>query len=149
MVFSTIGDSDAARRVEDEIFRQGRDMKGSGFRALVFGALGLSILILVVLLLDVFVDGWSVLNGGFGDFWNGTLRSQSSDPRLGISQGLVGSFWIAMFVLVLSFPVGISAAIYLEEYAPQNWVTKSIDIAIRNLAGVPSVVYGCSGSSFS
>ena len=145
MPLSTIGSSDVTRRVEDEIFKQGRDLKGSGFRLLIFSALGLSILILIVLIGQVVNDGWPVLTTRFGDFWNGTLRSRSSDDRLGISQGLAGSFWIAAFVAVFSFPIGISAAIYLEEYAPQNWVTKSLDIAIRNLAGVPSVVYGLLG----
>lgn len=142
---STIGNTGTAQRVEDEIFRQGRDLRGSGFRLLIFSALALSILILIVLIGQVLTDGWPVLSERFGDFWTGTLRSRSSDDSLGISQGLVGSFWIAVFVAVLAFPIGIAAAIYLEEYAPQNWVTASLDIAIRNLAGVPSVVYGLLG----
>ena len=50
-----------------------------------------------------------------------------------------------MFVVVFSFPIGIGAAIYLEEYAPDNRVTRFIEINIRNLAGVPSVVYGVLG----
>ena len=146
MALTTIGSSsNAARRVEDEIYRQGRDLRGSGFKMLMFAALGVSVLILVVLIVDVFIDGWSVLGTRLGDFLSGTLRSQSDSDRLGISQGLVGSFWIAMFVIFLSFPIGISAAIYLEEYAPANRLTKIIDIAIRNLAGVPSVVYGLLG----
>lgn len=145
MSLTTIGDNGAARRVEDEIFRSGRDLRGTGFRALVFAALGLSILILVVLLAQVATDGWSVLDERLVDFWNGRLRSRSVDDKLGISQALAGSFWIAIFVAVLAFPVGISAAIYLEEYAPQNVITKTLDIAIRNLAGVPSVVYGLLG----
>ena len=145
MSMSTIGGADMQRRVEGEIFKQGRDLRGTSFRSLIFGALALSIMILIVLLIDVFLDGWPLLSERFGDFWNGTLRSRSVDPKLGIAQGLRGSFWIAVMVAVLSFPVGISAAIYLEEYAPQNWVTNAIDIAIRNLAGVPSVVYGLLG----
>lgn len=145
MALSTIGNTGATQRVEDEIFQQGRDLRGSGFRVLIFSALAISILILVVLIGQVLNDGWPVLSSRFGDFWSGTLRSRSTDDSLGISQGLVGSFWIAAFVGALAFPVGISAAIYLEEYAPQNWVTKSLDIAIRNLAGVPSVVYGLLG----
>ena len=145
MRVSTIGNTGTTRRVEDEIFRQGRDLKGSGFRLLILWALVLSVGILVVLVAQVWSDGWPVLSSRFGDFMTGVLRSQSSSDKLGISQGLVGSFWIAVFVGVISFPIGISAAIYLEEYAPQNWVTKSLDIAIRNLAGVPSVVYGLLG----
>lgn len=145
MALSTIGNNGTAQRVEDEIFRHGRDLRGSSFRVLIFSALALSILILVVLIGQVLNDGWPILNSRFSDFLTGVLRSQADDDRLGISQGLVGSFWIAVFVAVLAFPVGISAAIYLEEYAPENWVTKSLDIAIRNLAGVPSVVYGLLG----
>ncbi len=146
MAVSTLGSSsDVTKRVEQEIFRQGSDLKGSGFRAALLATLGISVLILVVLLGQVIVDGWPVLTTNFGDFWSGTLRSRSSDSKLGISQGLVGSFWIAITVAVLAFPIGIAAAIYLEEYAPQNLMTRVIDISIRNLAGVPSVVYGLLG----
>ncbi len=146
MALSTLGGSaNTTARVEQEIFKQGRDLRGSAFRTLMFSALGMSILVLVVLIIDVFADGWPVLSTRLGDFLSGTLRSQSSDPLLGISQGLVGSLWIAIFVIVLSFPIGIAAAIYLEEYAEQNRLTKTIDLAIRNLAGVPSVVYGLLG----
>ena len=146
MALSTLGGSaNTTARVEQEIFKQGRDLRGSAFRTIMFSALGMSILVLVVLIIDVFADGWPVLSTRLGDFLSGTLRSQSSDPPLGISQGLVGSLWIAIFVIVLSFPIGIAAAIYLEEYAEQNRLTKTIDLAIRNLAGVPSVVYGLLG----
>ena len=65
--------------------------------------------------------------------------------RPGVFQGLVGSFWIGVFVVVLAFPLGIGAAIYLEEYAPTSRFTRFIDMNIRNLAGVPSVVYGILG----
>ena len=146
MGLSTIGGSaNTTARVEQEIFKQGSDLRGSAFRTLMFSALGMSILVLVVLIIDVFIDGWSVLSTRPGEFLSGTLRSQSADPLLGISQGLVGSLWIAIFVIVLSFPIGIASAIYLEEYAEENRLTKAIDLAIRNLAGVPSVVYGLLG----
>ncbi len=146
MALSTIGgSSNVKQRVEDEIFKQGGDLRGSSFKALMFSALGMSIVILVILMVDVLIDGWSVLTTRLGGFLTGTLRSQSTDELLGISQGLIGSFWIAAFVIVLSFPIGISSAIYLEEYATEGRLTKVIDIAIRNLAGVPSVVYGLLG----
>ena len=60
-------------------------------------------------------------------------------------QGIRGSLWIAVFVIVLAFPLGIGAAIYLEEYAPKSRLTSFIELNIRNLAGVPSVVYGLLG----
>lgn len=145
MTFSTIGDNNAARRVEDQIFRSGRDLRGAGFHTLMFTMLAISVLFLGVLLVQVTVDAWPTLSTRFGDFMSGTLRSRSSDDQLGISQGLRGTAWIAAFVTFLSFPIGIFAAIYLEEYAPRNRLTGVIDIAIRNLAGVPSVVYGLLG----
>jgi len=117
----------------------------SFFQVVLFVALGLSTLILIVLLVQVIGDGWPVLNERLGDFWSGTLRSRADDDRLGISQGIVGSFWIAVFVVILAFPIGIAAAVYLEEYAPRNWFTNVLDIVVRNLAGVPSVVYGLLG----
>jgi len=142
---STIGNNDVKARVEAEIFGQGRDLRGSGFRTLLLSALGISLLILIVLMIQVVSDGWSVLSTRPFEFLNGVLRSTSEDESLGISQGLIGSFWIAVFVIVLAFPVGIAAAVYLEEYAKQNRITNAIDIAVRNLAGVPSVVYGLLG----
>lgn len=146
MAFGTVGgDGRTTARVEQEIFSRGRDLRGSGFRSLMFSTLAVSILVLVVLIIDVFTDGWPVLSTRLGDFLSGTLRSGSSDDLLGISQGLAGSLWIAIFVVGLSFPIGIAAAIYLEEYAKPGRLTSVIDIAIRNLAGVPSVVYGLLG----
>ena len=58
---------------------------------------------------------------------------------------MYGSLWIAIIVAVLAFPIGIGAAVYLEEYAPRNRFTSFIEVNIRNLAGVPSVVYGLLG----
>ena len=145
MALTTIGDNNAARRVEAEIHRRGTDVRGAGFRVVLLSALVISTLILLILLVQVVTDGWPVLTERFGDFISGTLRTRSGDDKLGISQGLLGSFWIAVMVALLAFPIGIAAAVYLEEYAPQNRLTNAIDIAIRNLAGVPSVVSGLLG----
>ena len=117
----------------------------SVFQAAMFVALAISTIILLVLIRDVVTDGWPVLTGRLGDFWSGTLRSQADDETLCISQGIIGSFWIAAFVVVIAFPIGIASAIYLEEYAPRNRFTAMLDIVVRNLAGVPSVVYGLLG----
>lgn len=145
MVASRIGDNRAAQRVEDEIFKQGTDLRGTGFRLLLLSALAISVAFLVVLLFDVLFDGLPFLGDRGLDFVQGRLASVSRDEALGIGQGLIGSFWIAIFVAGLAFPIGISAAIYLEEYAPRNFLTNAIDVTIRNLAGVPSVVYGLLG----
>lgn len=145
MALHTLNTPDMKERVEREIFRQGRDVGGTAFRTLTMAALVLTTVILGILIIQVVVDGWPVLTERFGDFFTGRLRSRSIDEKLGISQGLAGSFWIAVVVTLLSFPVGIASAVYLEHYAPDNWLTSTIDIAIRNLAGVPSVVYGLLG----
>ena len=130
-------------RVRSRIQGGRADVRGAAFAALLVVALTLSLLVLVVLLVDVVTGGWGVLSSRLGDFLTGTMRSQAEDS--GVFQGLRGSFWIGVFVVGLAFPIGIGAAIYLEEYAPRSRFTRFIDINIRNLAGVPSVVYGILG----
>ena len=120
-----------------------RDIAGPLFRGVLLLALAVALLVLVVLIADVVTGGWSVLSTRLGDFLDGTLRSRAEDA--GVFQGLRGSFWIGIFTVVLAFPIGIGAAIYLEEYATQSRSTRFISVNIRNLAGVPSVVYGLLG----
>ena len=119
------------------------DIAGLVFRVLLLLALVVSIGILVVLLVDVWTGGWPVLSTRFGDFMTGVLGS--TPERSGVWQGIRGSFWIGIFTITLAFPLGIGAAIYLEEYAPHTRFSRIVDINIRNLAGVPSVVYGILG----
>jgi phosphate transport system permease protein len=119
------------------------DVAGTVFKALLVTALLLTLLVLVVLVVDMVSGGWETLTTRLGDFLTGTLRSQPEEA--GVFQGLRGSFWIGVFTVGLSFPVGIGAAIYLEEYAPKSRLSRFIDLNIRNLAGVPSVVYGILG----
>jgi len=72
--------------------------------------------------------------------------SDSREPeQAGIKGALVGSFWTLLVTLLVSLPVGIAAAIYLEEFAPQNKLTDFIEININNLAAVPSIVFGLLG----
>lgn len=63
----------------------------------------------------------------------------------GILPALVGTIWLVAVALVASIPIGVAAAIYLSEYAPQNWLTRAINLAIVNLAGVPSIVHALFG----
>jgi phosphate transport system permease protein len=119
------------------------DVKGTAFRASLLVSLLLTLLVLVVLIGQVLTDGWSVISGRFGDFLSSGLGSQ---PEIsGIAQGLRGTFYLCLIVALVAFPLGIGAAVYLEEYAKKNRLTAFIDINIRNLAGVPSVVYGILG----
>ena len=134
----------ATRDAVGKQLRSGRaDAAGVAFHALLLVALVITIAVLGILLVDVWTGGWSVLSTRLGDFLNGTLSSRSE--RAGVFQGIRGSFWIAVFTIVLAFPLGIGAAIYLEEYAATTRFARLVDINIRNLAGVPSVVYGILG----
>ena len=63
----------------------------------------------------------------------------------GILPALVGTMWLVAVALVASVPVGVAAAVYLSEYAPDNWLTRTINLAIINLAGVPSIVHALFG----
>ncbi len=63
----------------------------------------------------------------------------------GILPALVGTVWLVTVALLASVPIGVAAALYLSEYAPDNWLTRSINLAIINLAGVPSIVHALFG----
>ena len=72
--------------------------------------------------------------------------SDSREPELaGIGGALAGSFWTLLITLVLAFPLGVAAAIYLQEFAPKNRITDFIEVNINNLAAVPSIVFGLLG----
>jgi phosphate transport system permease protein len=74
------------------------------------------------------------------------LNGDSREPELaGIRGALMGSFYMLLVTLVLAFPVGVAAAIYLEEFAPRNRWTDLIEVNINNLAAVPSIVFGLLG----
>ncbi len=63
----------------------------------------------------------------------------------GIFTALIGTVWIVAVALLASVPIGVAAAVYLSEYAPDNWLTRAINLAIINLAGVPSIVHALFG----
>jgi phosphate transport system permease protein len=119
------------------------DWKGTAFRVLLLGSLLLSLLILFVLGFQVVTDGWAVLSTRPVDFLQSNLRSDPDEA--GVRQALMGTFWLAVITAVVAFPLGVAAAIYLEEYAVRGRLSSFIDVNIRNLAGVPSVVYGVLG----
>jgi phosphate transport system permease protein len=140
---ATIGPEAAERSVADQLTRGGADWAGGVFRLLLIASLGFSVLVLVALISDVTGAGMGVLTDRFGDFMTGTLRTRASEA--GLYQGIIGSFWICSFVVILAFPLGIAAALYLEEYAGDTAFSRFVNVNIRNLAGVPSIVYGILG----
>ena len=103
-------------------------------------AMLLALGVLVVLLVGVVMDGMPRLDWSF-------LTSYPSRfaAKAGILSALMGSFYLIVLCAALAVPVGVGAAIYLEEYAPTNRLTRFIEINIANLAGVPSVIYGLLG----
>ncbi len=147
MSLSTLGaGAELARKeVEAGLTSRKADTSGAVFRLLLLGGLGVAFFFLGAVLLSVLTDGISHLSNTGTAFITDSVSSRSSE--YGIFEGLRGTFWIGVFVVVFSFPTGIAAAIYLEEYAPDNKLTRFIELNIRNLAGVPSVVYGVLGLS--
>ena len=96
-----------------------------------------ALLVLVVLFVDLVQDGAPRLNWDFLS----SFPSRKAE-RAGILSAWVGTSLIMLTTAAVSMPVGVAAAIYLEEYAPKNWVTAIIEINVTNLAGVPSIIYG-------
>jgi phosphate transport system permease protein len=135
--------SPATAAVRSALTGKQRDARGTLFEVLLFSALLLALVILLVLLTDLVRKALPVFSDRGTDFL--TSNVSSLPERAGIRQGLIGSLTIAAFVAILAFPLGIGAAIYLEEYARDNWLTRLINANIRNLAGVPSIVYGLLG----
>ena len=100
----------------------------------------LGLFVLLILLWDVMHDGLSRIDYQF------LMSYPSRKPeQAGILAAWVGTIWIMILTAIISIPIGIASAIYLEEYAKKNKLADIIEINIANLAGVPSVIYGILG----
>lgn len=117
-----------------------RRRAGRVFIALCYAATALGILSLIVLLADVAVRGVPQLSWDFLTGYPSRLASRS-----GVLSALVGTFYLAIIVIVVAFPLGIATAIWLEEYAPPGRLRRILETNIGNLAGVPSIIYGMLG----
>ena len=117
-----------------------RKTKNKFFKILCFSASISSIVVLALLLYNVASVGLPHLSFDFLSSFPSRFAEQA-----GIKSALFGSIWLLIFITIISVPVGVAAAIYLEEYSPKNKWTKFIEINISNLAGVPSIVYGILG----
>jgi phosphate transport system permease protein len=109
---------------------------------MLFNAIGLvctlvGILTLVVLLFDLAYDGLGRIHWGFL-----TSFPSRRAENAGILSAWVGSLCVMTVTMIAAVPLGVAAAVYLEEYAPKNVLTTLIEINIANLAGVPSIIYG-------
>ena len=110
------------------------------FQALSIVTLIAALLVLVLLLADVVEDGWSRLSWTFLTSYPSRLAE-----RAGILPALVGSLFVIGLTAVFALPLGVGAAIYLEEYAKVGHLARLIEVNIANLAGVPSIIYGLLG----
>jgi phosphate transport system permease protein len=137
----------ATRAIDAEVRRSltgnKRDIAEIAFRLVLLLSLLLVLAVLIVLLLEVARAAIPV----FQDRAEVVLENgySSLPANAGIRQGLIGSLYLMVFVIAIAFPLGIGAAIYMEEYARDTRLTRFINTNIRNLAGVPAIVYGILG----
>ena len=111
-----------------------------GFKILGITSTAFGLIVLLVLIIDIFLDGAPRLN------WDFFVSFPSRKPELaGILSAWVGTVWVMALTALIALPLGIGAGIHLEEYARKNFLTNFIEINIANLAGVPSVIYGLLG----
>ncbi len=117
-----------------------RKLSGTLFYGLCLAAIGVLLLFLLLLLVDILSRGLPWLDPQFL-----TGVPSRRPERAGILPALVGSLEIGAIVALLTFPIGVAAAIYFVEYAPDNRLNRLLQTNIGNLAGVPSIIYGLLG----
>jgi phosphate transport system permease protein len=118
-----------------------REKIGKIFEILFLLGLSIGLVVLAVLVFDILKDGLPrLLTPGFF-----TETPSRFADKGGIRPAIFGSILLGILVLLIAVPIGVGAALYLEEYAPKNWWTNLIEVNISNLAGVPSIVYGLLG----
>lgn len=110
------------------------------FELLTWLATIISLVVLVTLLFDVMSDGLSSIDLDF--IKNPPSRKAE---RAGLWPALMGTVWLLGITAAFAFPIGVGSGIFLEEFAPDNWFTRAIEINVGNLAAVPSIVYGLLG----
>ena len=117
-----------------------RKTQGAIFYVIFLGAVLVGIVGLITLLVQILIQGvpWLSLH---------LLTDYPSrhPEQAGLKAAIFGTLWIMGLTAALTIPIGVSAAVYLEEYAPKNWLTSLLEVNISNLAGVPSIVYGLLG----
>jgi len=118
----------------------GRKSRAKIAQWVLFLATAFAIVVLAALIWDVVASGGRWLSWGL--LTNGASRTPE---KAGLRPAILGTLWVIGLTAVFAFPVGVGAAVYLEEYAPNNRWTRLLKTNIANLAGVPSVVYGLLG----
>ena len=118
-----------------------RNRRIEGLFRILFGSMTVILVLPVLIILGVLVQ-----KGGPAISMEFLFSSPVDQGRAGgILPALVGTIWLVVVALIASVPIGVAAAIYLSEYAADNWLTRLINLAIINLAGVPSIVHALFG----
>jgi phosphate transport system permease protein len=120
-----------------------RDIGSTLFQIGLLLTLILALAILLVLLGQIVSKALPVLQDRGGQIISSPYSSLAEGA--GVRYGIIGSLYLMVFVVVIAFPLGIGAAVYMEEYARDSRLTRIINANIRNLAGVPAIVYGILG----
>jgi phosphate transport system permease protein len=117
-----------------------RQQSGRVFEWIALAATSAGLVMLAVLFIDVLMDGWPWLRPQlFTEF------PSRFPEETGLRSALQGTIWMIAITAAVAFPIGVGAAVFLEEYARKNWFTNFLEINISNLAGVPSIIYGLLG----
>lgn len=115
-------------------------LKDRGFLVVGIVSTLVGLVLLAIFIGNILIEGASRLS------WDFITSLPSRRPeRAGIFTAMMGSVWVLMLTTVISFPIGVAAGIYLEEYAKQGRLSKLLEVNISNLAGVPSIIYGLLG----
>ncbi|HZJ36086.1 MAG TPA: phosphate ABC transporter permease PstA [Gillisia sp.] len=115
-------------------------LKDQAFKVWGIACTLLGLVLLLIFLGNIFTDGIQRIN------WSFLMNLPSRSPeKAGIYTALMGSLWVLSLTTIFALPVGIAAAIYLEEYAKKDKLSSILEVNISNLAGVPSIIYGLLG----
>jgi phosphate transport system permease protein len=123
---------------------RGDVVKGTLFKGVLLLSLGVALVTLGALLVQVVVKAIPKLDVAT------VINFPSSQPeKAGLQSAIWGTVWVMVLVALITIPIGVGAAIYLEEYADRNrWYNRLVEVNIQNLAAVPSIVYGILGLAF-
>jgi phosphate transport system permease protein len=124
-------------RIDEEALVSKANRQDLRFAILGFVVLVAAMVTLLALVFDFMIDGIPRIDADFMVNYPSRRPSQA-----GILSAWVGTVLVMLTTGALAVPIGVAAGVYLEEYAPKNWVTDIIEINVTNLAGVPSIIYG-------